>query len=212
MAQEMSFAQALTEARQIIVQQSSRIKSDLDKIKALQETIAAQTATISSSDRTIREQSEELSRHDEQIRTLNASLKEANVAREQAEAIIDRQGQRLTQSQTTIASLEAQIAEHSDQIAELTSEIQSVRQQLPTQEDSEALAALSTLLSTKKVSVPAAGKASPMRIARAGRVSADAKSFKNHAWHGLSRSCLFFYSLIRIEYLRVNAFFSCSRD
>src|SRR5438270_13172336 len=89
MAQEMSFAQALTEAKQIIVQQSNRIKSDLEKIRALQETVASQTSALAASERTIREQADALAEHDEQLRTLSAQLTEASQARDQAETIID---------------------------------------------------------------------------------------------------------------------------
>ena len=166
MSQEMSFAQALTEARQIIVQQSSRIKSDLDKIKALQETNASIMMKLSSAERTIQEQSAEMSKHEEQVRALTSRMNEANTAREQAEAVIDRQGQRLTQSQEALAKLERQTTEQSQRMNQLTNEMNALHQQLPTQEDSEALAALSELLSTKKVSVPAAGitPANPLRI------------------------------------------------
>ena len=174
--QEMSFAQALTEAKQIIVQQSNRIKTDLEKIRSLQETVASQTSALAASERTINQQATALAEHDEQIRSLTARLAEATQAREQAETIIDRQGQRLTQSQTAIQTLEKHVADQTQRMNELMQEIEATRQQLPTQEDEQALAALSTLLSTKKISVPAAGGSNsarpahppqPMRLAEA---------------------------------------------
>jgi chromosome segregation ATPase len=167
MSTEMSFAQALTEARQIIVQQSNRIKTDMEKIKALQDTITSLSGTVSSSERTIREQADELSKRDEQVSALSSQVKDVTVAREQAEAVVDRQGQRLTQAQETITKLERQSAEHEEQIQKLSGEIESLRRHLPTQEDSDALASLSELLSNKKVSMPAAGHESvrTMRIA-----------------------------------------------
>lgn len=169
--QEMSFAQALTEARQIIVQQSNRIKTDLEKIKALQQTIATQTSSINSNERTIREQADVVRKHEDHARSLTTKLNEATQAREQAETIIDRQGQRLTHSQASIESLERQLAEQAARVEQLADELDSLRGQLPTQQDTDALAALSTLLTTKKVSVPAAGRperpAQPMRIAEA---------------------------------------------
>jgi chromosome segregation ATPase len=167
MSSEMSFAQALTEARQIIVQQSNRIKTDLEKIKALQDTITSLSGTVSSSERKIHEQADELAKRDEQIAGLSGQVKEATVAREQAEAVVDRQGQRLTQAQETITKLEKQSAEHDEQIHQLSDEIESLRRHLPTQEDSDALASLSELLSNKKVSMPAAGQGSVqmMRLA-----------------------------------------------
>src|SRR5262249_52974136 len=138
MAQEMSFAQALTEAKQIIVQQSHRIKSDLDKIKGLQDSITTANTNLSLAERRNSEQAAELARHGEQLDSLAKRLHEANTAREQAEAIIDRQGQRLTQSQEMVKRLERQVAEQSEQIGQLTREIDSLRHQLPTQEDSDA--------------------------------------------------------------------------
>jgi chromosome segregation ATPase len=174
MSSEMSFAQALTEARQIIIQQSNRIKTDLEKIKALQESISSLNSTLSSSEQTIRRQEEELSERDEQIARLCLQVKEITTAREQAEAVVDRQGQRLTQAQETITRLEKQSAEHDEQIQQLSEEIESLRRHLPTQEDSDALASLSELLTTKKVSMPAAGHGSvhTMRLASDQRAKA----------------------------------------
>jgi predicted nucleic acid-binding Zn-ribbon protein len=150
MPQEMSFAQALNEARQIIVQQSNRIKGDLDRIKALQETINSQTATIADADRTAKQKASELDAAHEQVKALTAKAEEARVAKEQGEAVIDRQGQRLTQMQETIADLEKQIAEHTQKSQQLSRELDSVRAVVPTQEDTDALAALTSLLSAKK--------------------------------------------------------------
>ena len=174
MSSEMSFAQALTEARQIIIQQSNRIKTDLEKIKALQETIASLNSTVSSGEQTIRQQTEELAKRDEQVASLCLQVKEITTAREQAEAVVDRQGQRLTHAQETITKLERQSAEHDDQIQQLSEEIESLRRHLPTQEDSDALASLSELLSTKKISMPAAGNGSvqTMRLASEHRAKA----------------------------------------
>lgn len=167
MAQEMSFAQALTEARQIIVQQSNRIKSDLEKIKSLQDTVASQSATISENERTARERADQIDQQEEQITSLNTRLGEVTTSLEQAEAINDRQGQRLTQMQETVADLERQLTEQTARANQLSQEIEGLRNQLPTSEDEEALAALSHLLTTKKVSVPAVagGNNQPMRIA-----------------------------------------------
>jgi predicted nucleic acid-binding Zn-ribbon protein len=150
MSQEMSFAQALTEARQIIVQQSNRIKADLDRIKALQETIASQTAAVADSDRQLKQKTVELEASTEQVKTITTRLEEMKLAKEQGEAVIDRQGQRLTQMQETIAGLEKQLAEHVQKAETTSRELESIRGQVPTQEDTEALAALASLLSAKK--------------------------------------------------------------
>lgn len=162
MSTEMSFAQALTEARQIIVQQSNRIKSDLEKIKQLQETTAQLEAAHTKRDRAFAEQQERLAAFDEQVTTLTASLQEAEHTRANAEQIIDRQGQRISQLQDAVSTLESQRTEKAAQIDSLTAEIESVRNQLPTEEDEQALASLASLLSTKKVNVPAIGKNGPV--------------------------------------------------
>ncbi len=150
MPQEMSFAQALTEARQIIVQQSNRIKSDLDKIKTMQETLAAQAGATADAERVVRQRSAELDAANEQIRALSVQVEELRIAKEQSEAVIDRQGQRLTQMQAIIADLEKQVADFSQKYQQASEELESIREHVPTQEDSDALAALSSLLSTKK--------------------------------------------------------------
>jgi chromosome segregation ATPase len=150
MAQEMSFAQALTEARQIIVQQSNRIKSDLDRVKALQETITTQTAALADHDRLMKSKSSDLELAQEQLKLANSKYDELKSAKEQNDAVIDRQGQRLTQMQETIAGLEKQLAEATQRAESVQQELDSMRGQVPTQEDTEALAALASLLSAKK--------------------------------------------------------------
>jgi predicted nucleic acid-binding Zn-ribbon protein len=150
MSQEMSFAQALNEARQIIVQQSNRIKSDLDRARAMQETINGHAAALSESDRLLKQKTTDLDASAEQLKQMTGKFEEARVAKEQAEAVIDRQGQRLTQMQESIAALEKQAAEQTATIKQLTAEIEATRTHLPTQEDADALAALSSLLAAKK--------------------------------------------------------------
>ena len=150
MPQEMSFAQALNEARQIIVQQSNRIKADLDRAKAMQETINGQTATIAENERQLKAKSAEIETANEAAKQANAKFEEVKLAKEQGEAVIDRQGQRLTQMQATIATLEKQVVDQMAKIAQLQSELDGLRVQMPTQEDADALAALSSLLSAKK--------------------------------------------------------------
>ena len=150
MPQEMSFAQALTEARQIIVQQSNRIKADLDRVKSVQENLTAQIAATAEAERQNREKTIDLTEANEQIKIVNVKLEEMKVAKEQGEAVIDRQGQRITQMQESIAALEKHLAEQTQKADESVQQLQSMRGQMPTQEDTEALAALSSLLAAKK--------------------------------------------------------------
>jgi len=161
MPQEMSFAQALTEARQIIVQQSNRIKSDLDKIKALQESINAQTAAHADNDRLLRQKTTELDMTNDQLRSAAAKLEELRVAKEHSEAALEKQQHRMSDLQQSASSLEKQLAEQTARADKATRELDSMRGQVPTQEDTEALAALMTLLSAKKGGAPAAPAAAP---------------------------------------------------
>ena len=167
--QELSFAQALNEARQIIVQQSNRIRGDLDRIKAMQETIAGHVATMADQDRTIHAKATTIDDLTGQARELTAKLDETHTAKEQAEAVCDRQGQRLTQQQEAIASLERQTADQADRIDQMRAELDATRGQLPTSEDNEALVALSTLLAAKKggpqATTAAARPAAPVAMA-----------------------------------------------
>jgi chromosome segregation ATPase len=167
MPQEMSFAQALTEARQIIVQQSNRIKADLDRIKTLQETITAQTSTMAESDRQMKANSADLDLAHEQVKLATDKFEELKTAKEQGDAVIDRQGQRLTQMQETIAGFEKQLAEMAQRAESVQRELDAMRDQVPTQEDTEALAALASLLSAKK------GAPTPMKAADSAPVHQD---------------------------------------
>ena len=148
-----TYAQALNEAKQMIVQQQYRIKQDAEKIRAQQQTIVDQSAAISEHDRKIREQSTELQRIAGEMESLVQQLSEVTVAREQAEAVIDRQGERLTGMQAGIADLERHVAEQAEQIDSLVRERDDLRSQLPTPDDVEALTAMADLLSKRQAAV-----------------------------------------------------------
>ncbi len=166
---DMSFAQALNEAKQVILQQSNRIKADAEKIKQQQQTIVDQCALITDTELKFKEQSGELSSLQQQQEQLEVKLSQMTVAREQAEAVVDRQGQRLTGLQEQVDTLEEKLAEQSEQITQLTAERDDYKNQLPSTADEAALAEMAALLSTKRS--PAAGKDSskegskPMRLA-----------------------------------------------
>jgi len=146
----MSFAQALNEAKQVIVQQSNRIKTDADKVRQQQQTIVDQCSIITDHEMKNKEQAAELARTSELIEQLETNLAQLTVAREQAEAVIDRQGQRLGGLQDQVANLEQKVAEQSDQIDKLTGERDSFKSAAPSKDDEAALAAMAALLSTKK--------------------------------------------------------------
>ena len=152
---ELSFAQAINDARQVIVQQAARIKSDSDKIRVHQDMLTAQGATIGEQERQIKERSAELDRLLVQIDDLTHRLTEATTAKDQAEAIINRQGERVQSLQASVAELEKTVSMQSERIHGLEREKESLMEKLPTREDTEALAGLSALLS-KKVSATVA--------------------------------------------------------
>jgi hypothetical protein len=147
---EMSFAQALNEAKQVIVQQSNRIKTDAEKIKQQQQTIVDQCSIITDTEMKLREQTSEAQKQQERIDALEANIAQAVVAREQAEAIVDRQGQRLTTIQAQCESQERRIADQDAQIQRLRAELSAAQEQAPSTEDQQALSAMAALLTTKK--------------------------------------------------------------
>ena len=162
-----TYAQALNEAKQMIVQQQYRIKQDAEKIRSQQQTIVDQSAAMSEQDRKIREQAGELERIAGELESLSLQLSEVNIAREQAEAVIDRQGERLTSMQAGIADLERHVAEQAEQIDALTHERDELRAQLPTRDDVEALTAMADLLSKRQAAVAKKSAAAPHPAAKA---------------------------------------------
>src|SRR3954471_14375535 len=93
--QEMSYAAALNEAKQVIIQQSSRIKGDLEKIKGQQQTIIDQAARISENETRINDLTSDLRKQPDELRGLEARYTEAESGRKQAEAVCNRQGERI---------------------------------------------------------------------------------------------------------------------
>jgi hypothetical protein len=182
MAQVLSFGQALNEAKQIIVQQSTRIRADADKIRIQQQTIVDQCATVAELERKNREQNEATQTKTQELAALQSRLLDESTARAQADAVVDRQGQRITSLQNTVMQLETQLGQQSDELAQvrrerdeqvsqltrqrdeqvtqanndrdeqaarLSRECEALRQQLPSSEDEQALAAMTLLLSRK---------------------------------------------------------------
>jgi len=148
-----TYAQALNEAKQMIVQQQYRIKQDAEKIRGQQQTIVDQSAALNEQERKIREQAGELARIAGEMEALSLQLSEVTIAREQAEAVIDRQGERLTSMQAGIADLERHVAEQAEQIDALVRERDALRAQLPTQDDIAALDSMAELLSKRQAAV-----------------------------------------------------------
>lgn len=163
---EMTFAQALNEARQVIVQQAGRIKSDADKMRVQQDMLMTQGKLINDHERRLREQAEELQKLNVGNQELSQQLRETITAREQAEAIINRQGERVQTLQATVVDMEKKGGEQTDRIRELEEVRQSLLEKLPTQDDAEALAAMAAMLSKKPVAAANASRPT-MRLAEA---------------------------------------------
>src|SRR4051812_35106989 len=151
MAPEMSFAQALNEAKGVIIQLSNRVKADADKIRAQQARLSEQEAA--------------LNRAADEVATMRDRLSASDTAREQAEAIINRQGEKISALQNAAAELTARIEEQQAQIAQVAAERDALQGQLPSNEDAAALAAMSHLLSKAAPVLEKARKAAgSMRI------------------------------------------------
>src|SRR5688572_21817217 len=132
--QEMSYAQALNEAKQVIIQQSSRIKGDLEKIKGQQQTIVDQAARITEHEARINELSSDVQRQAAELRTLEQSYSEAEAGRVQAEGVINRQGERINNLEAQVADFTMRLNDANSQITELTRDRDDLQSQLPTTE------------------------------------------------------------------------------
>lgn len=164
---EMSYAQALNEARQVIIQQSSRIKGDLEKIKGQQQTICDQAARASESEARISEQSSEISRLVEQLQGVQQRYSDAEAGRQQAEGMVNRQGEKINHLEAQVADFLIRLDEANSQIAELTRDRDELRSQLPTTEDIEALNGMMALLSQKRGNCDNASQPSMRIVAEA---------------------------------------------
>jgi chromosome segregation ATPase len=170
MANDMSFAQALNEAKGVILQLSNRVKTDAEKIRSQQQTIVSQSSTITQQESQLREQSEQITRHAEQVNAFAGRIKDAEAARGHAEAILNRQGERITSLEAANAKLETSIREHQSEISQLTEERDGLRSQLPSDEDAAALASMAQLLTKAAPAIEKAKKSSghTMRLAGVG--------------------------------------------
>ena len=148
--QEMSYAQALNEAKQIIIQQSARLKGDFEKMRNQQQTIVDQAARLTEHEGRLAEQSAELERRASEHRALEQIYNEAEAGRKQAEGVVNRQGERINHLESEIADLGRRLEAAADEIAGLRLERDELRTQLPTNDDIEALNGMLTLLSQKR--------------------------------------------------------------
>jgi chromosome segregation ATPase len=171
MATDMSFAQALNEAKGVILQLSNRVKTDADKIRSQQQTIISQSSTITQQEARIREQDEQIARHADEVASHAAKVKETESARGHAEAILNRQGERITSLENHNSELEVRIGEQEVVISQVTQERDSLRAQLPSEEDAAALASMTQLLTKAAPAIEKAKRSTTgpsMRLAGVG--------------------------------------------
>ena len=135
----MSYAQALTDAKSLIVQQSARIKSDAQKIKSQSEEIAQWKSMA-----------DEMGAELERLRALEPRLAETQAAREQAEATVGRQRMEIESIESASRELQRILGEQAARINELSAELEQTRVALPTDEDEAALEAMTSLLSAAR--------------------------------------------------------------
>src|SRR4051794_23235408 len=156
--QDMSFAQALNEAKGVIIQLSGRVKADADKIRTQQQTIVSQSAMIAQAEQRIRQQEEALSAAVDEVAGLHARVQEADTAREHSEAILNRQGENIQALGAANEDLETMISEMKLLVSELTRERDELRAELPTADDAAALAEMTRLLTKAAPAIEKAKK------------------------------------------------------
>lgn len=139
-APSVSFAQALTDAKSLIVQQSNRIKSDAEKLRRQSQEIAEFKASCDS-----------MSREIERLQGIEGQYNSAVSAKDQAESMVGRQQVEINSLESAAREMQRVLGEQAERIADLSRELEILREQLPTDADEAALAAMASLLqSTRK--------------------------------------------------------------
>ena len=135
----LTYAQALNDAKALIVQQSARIKADAQRIRAQAEEIAQWRAMA-----------DDMGAELERLRPMAPQLEAAQAAREQAEATVGRQRMEIESIEIASRELQRILGEQAARITELTHELDNIRGALPTDEDAAALEAMASLLSAAR--------------------------------------------------------------
>lgn len=135
----MTYAQALTDAKSLIVQQSARIKTDAQKIKAQAEEIAEW-----------RRMAHEMGAELERLRSVEAQLDAAQSAREHAEATVGRQRMEIEALEGASRELHKILGDQAARVNDLTAELDQIRGALPSDEDEAALEAMTSLLAAAR--------------------------------------------------------------
>ena len=135
----LTWAQALNDARALLVQQSARIKADAQKIKAQQDEITRLRAALEAGGAEV-----------QRLRGLEPQLADALVAREHAEALAGRQRLEIDSLETATRELQRMLGEQSGRIGEMATELQRLRASVPTDEDAAALESMAALLANAR--------------------------------------------------------------
>ena len=138
-ASNMTYAQALTDARSLIVQQSTRIKADAAKIKQQADEIAQWKSLA-----------DDMAAELERLKGIEPKLAESQAAREQAEVTVGRQRMEIEALEAASRELQRILGDQAARINDLTSELEQTRDALPTNEDEAALEAMQSLLSAAR--------------------------------------------------------------
>jgi chromosome segregation ATPase len=163
----MSFAQALNEAKGVIIQLSNRVKADADKVRTQQQTIVSQCATIAEHEEKMRAMDAAAAAKATEMAALTARIAELESARDSADAMINRQGERIRTLEAAKAENEARMMEMAMELAKVTTERDDLRGGMPTQDDQAALAGMAALLAKAAPVLEKAKKTGPtMRIAQ----------------------------------------------
>jgi predicted RNase H-like nuclease (RuvC/YqgF family) len=141
----MTYAQALTDAKSLIVQQSARIKADAQKLKTQADEIAEW-----------RRQADEMAAELERLRGVEQRLEAVEASRAQAEAIAGRQRTEIEALETASRELQKILGDQAARINDLSAELDQVRGALPTEDDEAALEAMKSLLSAARKPRPRA--------------------------------------------------------
>ena len=156
----MTYAQALTDAKSLIVQQSARIKSDAQKIKTCADEIEQLRLTL-----------DHMREEVERLRALEPRLADAVAGREQAEALVGRQRMEIESLESASRELQRMLGEQAARINDLTAESEQLRSSLPTDEDAAALEQMAALLDNARGAKLRRMRAEP---APAGSIAIDA--------------------------------------
>ena len=167
-ASNMTYAQALTDAKALIVQQSARIKSDAQKLKAQADEIAQWKSLA-----------DDMAAELERLKAVEVRYAESQAAREQAEVTVGRQRMEIEALEAASRELQRILGDQAARINDLTNDLEQTRDALPTSDDEAALEAMQSLLAAARK--PRQAKAEQPAPAPAMHIAQDAEVIERRA-------------------------------